>query len=75
MKRAKKVMNDSKNVVPELLEGLVEAYKGKVKKLPGASAIVKTHLPPGKVGLLIGGGSGHEPLFPAFVGENLAEHV
>jgi dihydroxyacetone kinase-like protein len=25
------------------------------------------------VGLLIGGGSGHEPLFPAFIGDNLAD--
>jgi dihydroxyacetone kinase-like protein len=30
-------------------------------------------LPEGKEGLLIGGGSGHEPLFPCFVGDNLAD--
>jgi dihydroxyacetone kinase len=35
--------------------------------------LVKTHLPKDKVGLLIGGGSGHEPLFPAFIGENLSD--
>ena len=29
MKKAKKVINDPKNVVPELLEGLVLAYHGR----------------------------------------------
>ena len=28
---------------------------------------------PGKVGLLIGGGSGHEPLFHGFIGDNMAD--
>jgi dihydroxyacetone kinase-like protein len=73
MKKAKKIMNDPKNVVSELLEGLVEAYHGKVKKLEGVNALVKSSLPKGKVGLLIGGGSGHEPLFPGIIGENMAD--
>jgi len=73
MKTAKKIINDPKNVVPELLEGLVEAYHGKVKMLEGVTALVKTSLPDGKVGLLIGGGSGHEPVFHGFIGENMAD--
>lgn len=73
MKKAKKVINNPKHVVPELLEGLVEAYHGKIKKLEGVNALVKTSLPKGKVGLLIGGGSGHEPLFHGFIGENLGD--
>lgn len=36
-------------------------------------AIVRTELPPGKVGLVVGGGSGHEPVFHGFVGENMAD--
>ncbi len=71
--KAKKIVNNPKNVVPELLEGLVEAYQGQVVQLPGVNALVKTQLPPGKVGLLIGGGSGHEPLFHGFVGENMGD--
>lgn len=73
MKTAKKIINDPRNVVPELLEGLVEAYHGRVRKLAGVTALVKSNLPQGKVGLLIGGGSGHEPLFAGFIGENLAD--
>ena len=73
MKKAKKVLNNPKDVVKELLEGLVKASNGKIKKLEGVNALIKTKIPPGKVGLLIGGGSGHEPLFPGFIGENLAD--
>ena len=73
MQKAKKITNDPKNVVPELLEGLVAAYHGHIKKLEGVNALVKSSLPPGKVGLLIGGGSGHEPVFHGFIGENMAD--
>jgi dihydroxyacetone kinase-like protein len=73
MKKAKKVINNPKNVVPELLEGLVEAYHGEVRQLEGLNGLVKTSLPEGKVGLLIGGGSGHEPLFHGFIGENMGD--
>jgi dihydroxyacetone kinase-like protein len=69
----KKIINDPKHVVPELLEGLIEAYHGRIRKLEGVNALIKSSLPPGKVGLLVGGGSGHEPLFHGFVGENLAD--
>jgi dihydroxyacetone kinase-like protein len=73
MKKAKKVINNPKNVVPELLDGLVEAYHGEIMKLEGLNGLVKTSLPEGKVGLLIGGGSGHEPLFHGFIGENMGD--
>ncbi len=73
MKKSKKIVNDPKNVVVELLEGLIEASNGKIKKLDGVNALIKTDLKEGKVGLLIGGGSGHEPLFPGFIGKNLAD--
>jgi dihydroxyacetone kinase-like protein len=73
MKKAKKIINEPQKVVPELLEGLVEVYHGKVLKLEGINALVKSSLPKGKVGLLIGGGSGHEPLFHGFIGENMAD--
>ncbi len=71
--KSKKIVNDPKNVVAELLEGLVEASNGKIKKLEGVNALIKTEIPDGKVSLLIGGGSGHEPLFPGFIGVNMAD--
>jgi phosphoenolpyruvate---glycerone phosphotransferase subunit DhaK len=73
MNKTKKILNDPKNVVPELLEGLVDAYHGQVRKLDGVNAVVKSKLPKDKVGLLVGGGSGHEPLFAGFIGRNMAD--
>ncbi|UCD80810.1 MAG: dihydroxyacetone kinase subunit DhaK, partial [Desulfobacterales bacterium] len=73
MKKAKKVLNDPRDVVPELIDGLVAASHGRIMKLEGVGAVVKTRLPEKKVGLLIGGGSGHEPLFGGFIGENMAD--
>ncbi|MCL4394618.1 MAG: dihydroxyacetone kinase subunit DhaK, partial [Chloroflexi bacterium] len=39
----------------------------------GVQALVKSSLPTGKVGVLIGGGSGHEPLFHGYLGQNMAD--
>jgi dihydroxyacetone kinase-like protein len=69
----KKIVNDPKNVVEELLEGLIEAYHGKIKPLGSVNALVKSSIPEAKVGLLIGGGSGHEPVFHGFIGDNMAD--
>lgn len=73
MRRAKKMLNDPSNVVSEALEGLAAAYGGRVQLLQPLGAVAKKSLLSGRVGLLVGGGSGHEPLFPAFIGENLAD--
>jgi dihydroxyacetone kinase-like protein len=73
MKRPKKIINNPKNVVQELLEGLVEASDGRIKPLSRVQALVKTDIPKDKVGLLIGGGSGHEPVFHGFIGDRMAD--
>jgi dihydroxyacetone kinase-like protein len=71
--QTKKILNDPKHVVQELLDGLLAAYGGKVRRVGGVNALVRTELRKGKVGLLIGGGSGHEPVFHGFIGHNLAD--
>lgn len=73
MKTAKKILNDPRNVVEEMVEGLVLANDGRVYKLDDHPALIKSDIADGKVALLIGGGSGHEPLFHGFVGHNLAD--
>lgn len=73
MRPVKKVLNDPLKVADELLEGLVLANDGKVAKVPGVNAIVRKDIPAGKVTVLVGGGSGHEPLFHGFVGRNMAD--
>ena len=73
MTRPKKIINNPRNVVQELLEGLVEASDGRIKPLSRVQALVKIDIPKDKVGLLIGGGSGHEPVFHGFIGDHLAD--
>jgi dihydroxyacetone kinase-like protein len=68
----KKLINDPLNVADELVEGLVEAYNGEVA-LVGTRSLALTAIPDGKVALLVGGGSGHEPIYHGLVGRNLAD--
>ncbi len=68
----KKLINDPLKVADELLEGLVEAYDGECVKV-GTRSIVRNGIPEGKVALLVGGGSGHEPIYHGLVGKNLAD--
>ena len=73
MARVKKIINSIPGLVPEVLEGLVLASHGALRKLDGIEAVVRAEIPDGKVALLIGGGSGHEPMYTCYVGEGLAD--
>ena len=70
----KKLINDPNAVAAETLEGLALAYPHILRKADGAQAVVRLDAPvPGKVAVLTGGGSGHEPLFAGYVGRGLAD--
>ncbi len=68
----KKLINDPLKVADELVEGLVDAYNGECRYV-GTRSIIKSHIPENKVALLVGGGSGHEPIYHGLVGRNLAD--
>ena len=72
MPAPKKFINNPNDCASELLDGLVAAYDGACVKV-GRGCIVKTSIPDGKVALLVGGGSGHEPIYHGLVGHNLAD--
>ena len=71
----KKIINSSENVVEEMLSGYLSAYSRYYERVPGANAFVYKGRRKGKVSLVIGGGSGHEPLFSGFAGKGLADAV
>lgn len=73
----KKFLNDPHDAVDEMLEGAVAAHSRYLVPIGTSNrALVARHGPrPGKVGLVIGGGSGHEPSFLGFVGHGLADAV
>lgn len=73
--QTKKLLNDPDAVIEEMLEGVMLAHPEHLRRLPGSprSVVAKDGPRPGKVGLVIGGGSGHEPTFLGFVGRGLAD--
>jgi dihydroxyacetone kinase-like protein len=72
MPLTKKIINNPNDCAAELLDGLVEADDGSCVKV-GRGCIVKKDIRDGKVALLVGGGSGHEPIYHGLVGHNLAD--
>lgn len=64
----KKIINQPKQVVEDLLQGLVLAHPDKLKRLEGFNVILRSQPKEEKVTLVSGGGSGHEPAHAGFVG-------
>lgn len=72
----KKILNkDVSNVVEECLTGYLMAYKKYYKKIGEYNAFQYRGHRKDKVALVIGGGSGHEPLFTGYCGAGLADAV
>jgi len=70
----KKLINNPEHVVQEALEGMALAHPQllRVNTLP--NFIVRTDAPiKGKVALVSGGGSGHEPMHGGFVGKGMLD--
>ncbi|MFD3157861.1 dihydroxyacetone kinase subunit DhaK [Haloimpatiens sp. FM7330] len=68
----KKFMNEPEDMVKETIEGYVDVYKDRLKKLKGANVIAVKNKKE-KVGVIIGNGSGHEPACIGFVGNNMLD--
>ncbi|MGB9809102.1 MAG: dihydroxyacetone kinase subunit DhaK [Caldanaerobacter sp.] len=70
----KKLINNPEAVVKEMIEGLLEAHPNYLKKLENINVIVRKDAPvEGKVGLVSGGGSGHEPAHAGYVGYGMLD--
>jgi dihydroxyacetone kinase len=69
----KRMLNDAPNFREEMIGGYVAAYSNILRRVPGASGVIANSAPaPGKVGVVVGGGSGHYPAFYGLVGDGLA---
>jgi dihydroxyacetone kinase-like protein len=65
----KKLIRDPQTVVADALAGVAQAHPGLLRVQGDPAVIVRADAPVrGKVGLVSGGGSGHEPLHGGFVG-------
>jgi len=69
----KKIMNNVDAVENEMVLGMVKAYPQHIKKLDCGNVVVRARKKEGKVALISGGGSGHEPAHGGFVGEGMLD--
>ncbi len=67
----KKIINKPENVVTEMLDGLAYVHNDLVHRVEGFDIIVRNEKVSGQVGIISGGGSGHEPAHAGFVGDGM----
>ncbi len=70
----KKIINNPEVIVDEMLNGVIKAHPDHVRRLDGFNVLVRKSGPvEGKVALVSGGGSGHEPSHGGFVGKGMLD--
>jgi dihydroxyacetone kinase-like protein len=69
----KKFINDPAEIVKESLAGLAAAHPDLVRVDFESQIVVRKDAPTGKVAIISGGGSGHEPMHGGFVGAGMLD--
>jgi dihydroxyacetone kinase len=71
----RKLINDPDALIENLIEGMVSAHPQYlcVQGETGRAIVARNGPRDGKVGIVVGGGSGHEPAFAGYVGRGLAD--
>jgi len=70
----KKFINSPEKVVVESMQGFAEAHSDLVKAFYGPNYMVRADAPvKGKVAIISGGGSGHEPMHTGYIGEGMLD--
>lgn len=69
----KKIINEVENVEQEMIQGLVKSRPQKLEKLEAGNIVVRKERKQGKVALVSGGGSGHEPAHGGYVGKGMLD--
>jgi len=70
----KKLINDPEDVVDEMLDGMKAAYPDRLRRLDETNVMVRADAPvDGKVAVVSGGGSGHEPTHAGYIGDGMLD--
>lgn len=69
----KKIINAVDQVENQMVAGMVKAYPHYMKKLDCGNVVVRAEKKEGKVALISGGGSGHEPAHGGYVGKGMLD--
>ena len=70
----KKFVNDVDQVEKEMLQGFLKANPA-IVELPCGGVLVRKQKKDGKVAIISGGGSGHEPAFGGYIGTGMLDAV
>lgn len=69
----KKMINKPENIVDEMISGMLKAYPDYLKQVEDLPVVARKNKKEGKVALVSGGGSGHEPSHAGFVGYGMLD--
>ncbi|MFC7321767.1 dihydroxyacetone kinase subunit DhaK [Halobacillus campisalis] len=70
----KKIVNNPEYVVRDMLEGLIAAHPDALKQIPETTVVARKDAPlQNKVGIVSGGGSGHEPAHAGYIGDGMLD--
>lgn len=69
----KKIINTPELVEQQMIDGLVKAYPDQLTRLEDEFVILRKEKKVGKVALISGGGSGHEPAHAGYVGYGMLD--
>lgn len=71
----RKLINEPDRLIEDLIEGMISAHPDLlcVEGETGRAIVARNGPRDGKVGIVVGGGSGHEPAFAGYVGRGLAD--
>lgn len=69
----KKIINNPSNVIQDMVKGMTLANDGQWVQVENTNVIRRKELSQGKVGLVSGGGSGHEPAHAGYVGKGMLD--
>ena len=72
-KNMKKLINDVELVEQQMITGMVKAYPQYLRQLEDYNVVVRAQKKEGKVALISGGGSGHEPAHGGYVGQGMLD--
>lgn len=70
----KKLINHPEHVLQDMIDGMLLAHPKQIRNVPQTGVIVRADAPvSGKVALVSGGGSGHEPSHAGYVGKGMLD--
>lgn len=69
----KKFINDPSQAEDQMIQGMVKAHPRHLRKLDCGNVVVRAEKKEGRVALVSGGGSGHEPAHGGYVGPGMLD--